>query len=52
MGTITIFLVFPNIKSLQLEEIGAIFSDTDDIAVFPSEIEVHPNSHALVDHHA
>lgn len=36
---------------MPLEELAALFGDIDDVAVYEAEIEVDPNSHAIVDHH-
>lgn len=39
IGTAIMMLYFPNTKGLPLEEIAAIFGDTDEVAIYQSEID-------------
>ncbi|KAJ5802096.1 uncharacterized protein N7503_004546 [Penicillium pulvis] len=49
IGTIVMWFLFPNTKGLPLEEIAAIFGDTDEVAIY--QIEVDHNTLAIGDHH-
>jgi len=35
---------------LPLEEIAAIFGDQDEVAIYRAEIEIDPNTHAVIVH--
>ncbi|EXJ77502.1 hypothetical protein A1O3_09728 [Capronia epimyces CBS 606.96] len=49
-GFVSIF-TFPDTRFLPLEEIAAIFGDTDEVAIYQREIEVQHNAHGIIDHH-
>jgi hypothetical protein len=49
IGTVVMWFFFPNTKGLPLEEIAAIFGDTDEVAIY--QIEVDHNTLATFDHY-
>jgi hypothetical protein len=49
IGTVIMLLYFPNTKGLPLEEIAAIFGDTDEVAIYQAEID--HNTLAIASHH-
>ncbi|KAF1807807.1 MFS transporter, partial [Eremomyces bilateralis CBS 781.70] len=49
IGGVVMWFYFPDTKGLPLEEIAAIFGDTDDVAVYRREIDIHGN--IIEDHH-
>jgi sugar porter (SP) family MFS transporter len=51
IGTIIMWIYFPDTKGLPLEEVAAIFGDADEVAVYQREIEIDHTTHAIVDHH-
>ena len=51
IGGFVVLFTFPDTRFLPLEEIAAIFGDTDEVAIYQAEIEVDHNTHGIVDHH-
>ena len=51
IGGIVVWVRYPDTRNMPLEELAALFGDLDEVAVYQAEIEVDPNSHAIVDHH-
>lgn len=49
IGTVIMLLYFPDTKGLPLEEIAAIFGDTDEVAIYQAEID--HNTLAISSHH-
>ena len=41
---------FPDTRGLPLEEVAAIFGDTDEVAIYQRDIEVDFATHTIVDH--
>lgn len=48
LGTIYAYFVLPETKGIPLEEMAAVFGDTDDIAVYSADIHVDHNTHEVV----
>ncbi|KAH0842641.1 MFS transporter, SP family, sugar:H+ symporter [Fonsecaea pedrosoi] len=48
LGGIVAFFVIPETKGLPLEEISAIFGDTDEVVVYSEDIHVDHQTHDLV----
>lgn len=51
IGSVIMWLYFPDTRGLPLEEVAAIFGDADEVAVYQREIEINRTTHAIVDHH-
>jgi hypothetical protein len=47
LGTVWIILALPETKGLPLEEIAAIFGDTEDIMVYSADIHINHTTHQL-----
>ncbi|KAH0841819.1 hypothetical protein Z517_06639 [Fonsecaea pedrosoi CBS 271.37] len=50
LGAICIILFFPDTMGKPLEEIGALFGDEDEVAVYQRDIVLDANRNVLVDH--
>jgi len=48
LGTVFVYFVIPETKGIPLEEMAAIFGDTEDIAVYSADIHVDHNTHDIV----
>jgi len=48
LGTIFVYFVLPETKGIPLEEMAAVFGDTDDIAVYSADIHVDHTTHEVV----
>jgi len=51
IGGFVVLFTFPDTRGLPLEEIAAIFGDTDEVAIYQAEIEIDHNTHTIIDHH-
>jgi len=51
IGGFVALFTFPDTRFLPLEEIAAIFGDTDEVAIYQGEIEVDHQTHGIIDHH-
>lgn len=52
IGTVVCYFFIPETKGIPLEEMAALFGDTDDIAVFSADIHLDHNTHEIfVDEH-
>lgn len=52
LGTIFVYFVLPETKGIPLEEMAAVFGDTDDIAVYSADIHLDHTTHeVIVDEH-
>ncbi|KAK5071465.1 hypothetical protein LTS08_004791 [Lithohypha guttulata] len=52
LGTIAVYFFIPETKGIPLEEMAAVFGDTEDIAVYSADIHLDHNTHELyVDEH-
>jgi len=49
-GCIFLFC-FPDTRGLPLEEIAALFGDSDEVAIYQRDIEIDANTMAVIDHH-
>jgi MFS family permease len=50
IGGICMLLLWPDTNGLPLEEIAAIFGDSDEVAIYQAEIEIDRNTHAVIVH--
>ncbi|OAP54331.1 MFS transporter, SP family, sugar:H+ symporter [Fonsecaea erecta] len=51
IGAIVMWFYFPNTKGVPLEEIGVLFGETDEVAVYQRDIEVDHINHTIHDRH-
>lgn len=52
LGTFFVYFVIPETKGIPLEEMAAVFGDTEDIAVFSADLHIDPTTHEVfVDEH-
>lgn len=49
LGGILIWLYFPNTNGLPLEEIAAIFGDSDEVAIYQRDLTVDTTTHTIID---
>jgi hypothetical protein len=50
IGAVIMGVWFPDTRGLPLEEVAAIFGDTDEVAIYQRDIEVDFATHTIVDH--
>lgn len=43
------WIFWPDINGLPLEEVAALFGDADDVGVFEADIEIDPNTHTITE---
>lgn len=48
LGTIFVYFYLPETKGIPLEEMSALFGDTDDIAVYAADIHLDHTTHEIV----
>ncbi|KAK5096994.1 hypothetical protein LTR70_002203 [Exophiala xenobiotica] len=48
LGTIWVFFVVPETKGIPLEEMAAVFGDTENVAVFSADIHFDQSTHEMV----
>jgi len=51
IGAVVMWIWFPDTNGLPLEEVAALFGDSDEVAIYQRDIEVDFATHAIVDHH-
>lgn len=49
IGSVVLWIFFPDTRGMALEEIAALFGDQDEIAVYQRDIVIDPDRHDIIE---